>query len=294
MMRFQKILAFILLAAMACQKKAPGNENQTNGGFETVPQTKSLTAGILDEASGIADSKANPGYLWVQQDSGNPNDIALLSHDGSFLKKITINQAINRDWEDMALANGPVAGINYIYLADIGDNSLASSTYFIYRFAEPAASATVVSAVDKISFQYPDGPHDAEAILVDNNTNDIYIITKQDMPSRIYKLAYPQSTTTVNTASLSGTLSFTGATSAAVSPDGKEMLVKTYTAIWKWKKNTGQTIEQSLAGTPVALTYQFEPQGEAICFKNDNAGFFTLSEKPSVIAAVNLNFYKRK
>jgi hypothetical protein len=293
-MRFQKILAFLLLAAMACQKKAPGNEDQTNGGFETVPQAKSLTAGILDEASGIADSKINPGYLWVQQDSGNPADIALLSHDGSFLKKISINLATNRDWEDMALANGPVAGTNYIYLADIGDNNLVSSEYFIYRFAEPAASATVVSAVDKISFQYPDGSHDAEAILVDNSTKDIYIITKQDMPSRIYKLAYPQSTSNVNIATLSGSLSFTGATSAAASPDGNEIVLKTYTAIWYWKKNTGQTIEQALAETPLALTYQFEPQGEAISFKNDNTGFFTLSERPSVIAAVNLNFYKRK
>ena len=144
------------------------------------------------------------------------------------------------------------------------------------------------------SFQYPDGPHDAEAIVVDNNTKDIYIITKQDNPSRVYKLAYPQSTSAINTATLSGSLSFSGVTSAAVSPNGNEILVKTYTAIWQWKRNTSQTIEQSLAGTPVAITYQFEPQGEAICFKNDNTGFFTLSEKPSIIAAVNLNFYKRK
>ena len=193
-----------------------------------------------------------------------------------------------------ALANGPVAGTNYLYLADIGDNNLVSPQYFIYRFAEPAASAIVVSAVEKIIFQYPDGSHNAEAILVDNSTKDIYVITKQDTPSRIYKLAYPQSTTTVNTASRSGILSFTGATSAAISPDGKEILVKTYTAIWKWMKTSGQTIEQSLAGAPVAITYQFEPQGEAICFKNDNAGFFTLSEKPSIIAAVNLNYYKWK
>lgn len=263
-------------------------------GFENLPVAKPLTSGIVDEASGMADSKVNPGYLWIQQDSGNPSDIALLSHDGNFLKKMVINMATNRDWEDMALASGPVAGANYIYIADIGDNNLVSTDYFIYRFAEPAASATAVSTVDKITFQYPDGPHDAEAILVDNSTKDIYIITKQDIPSRIYKLAYPQSTSTTNAAILSGSLPFTGATSATVSPDGKEILVKTYTAIWQWKKKAGQTMEQSLTGAPVAITYQFEPQGEAICFKNDNTGFFTLSEKPSVIAAVNLNFYKRK
>lgn len=291
-MRFQSLVIFLLVSIVACQKDE--SNNVVVEGFESSPVAKPLNPGIVDEASGIADSKANPGYLWVQQDSGNPNDIGLLSHDGSFLKKLVINMATNRDWEDITLADGPVPGTNFVYLADIGDNSLVSSEYFIYRFAEPAAVTTAVSNVDKITFQYPDGAHDAEAILVDNSTKDIYIITKQDTPSRIYKLAYPQSTSIINTATLSGSLSFSGVTSATVSPDGQEILVKTYTSIWQWKKNAGQSIEQLLTGTPVAVTYQFEPQGEAICFKNDNTGFFTLSERPSVIAAVNLNFYKRK
>lgn len=291
-MRFQSFVIFLLVSMTGCQKDDSGTA--VVEGFESSPIAKPLDPGIVDEASGIADSKSNPGSLWVQQDSGNPNDITLLSHDGVFLKSISVATAFNRDWEDMALANGPVGGTNYIYLADIGDNSLAYSSYYIYRFAEPSVAATTVNNADKISFQYPDGPHDAEAILVDNNTKDIYIITKQDNPSRVYKLAYPQSTSAINTATLSGSLSFSGVTSGAVSPNGNEILVKTYSAIWLWKRNTSQTIEQSLAGTPVAIAYQFEPQGEAISFKNDNSGFFTLSEKPSIIAAVNLNFYKRK
>jgi len=232
-MRLQTLLLFFLILVAACQKKVA--EPQEVEGFENSPLAKSVSPGVLDEASGIADSKQNPGYLWVQQDSGNPNDIALLSHDGNFLKNITLNLAPNRDWEDMALANGPVNGTSYIYLADIGDNSLVSPDYFIYRFAEPTASANIVGAVDKISFRYADGSHDAETVLVDNSTKDIYIITKQDIPSRVYKLSYPQSTSIINTATLSGGLPFSGATSAAVSPDGKEILVKTYTAIWEWK-----------------------------------------------------------
>lgn len=293
-MHLKKILVFILLmGAIACQKKVADNIIAA-GGFESTPVSKPLLPGILDEASGIADSKTNPGYIWVQQDSGNPNDIALLSHDGSFLKNMNIKTAINRDWEDMLIANGPVAGINYIYIADIGDNNLAYSQYNIYRFAEPGEAAVDVPGCDKISFQYPDGSHNAEAILVDNNTKDIYIITKNDTPARIYKLLYPQNTSTVNTAMLSGTLSFKDVTAAAFSPDGKEIMVKTYSNIYNWKLKNGENIEKKLAETPVTITYQFEPQGEAICFKNDNSGFFTLSERPSIIAVVNLNFYKRK
>ena len=291
-MHLKKLLVFLLLAgASACQKKVADDIIDVEG-FESMPVSKSVIPGFLDEASGIADSKTNPGYIWVQQDSGNPNNIALLSHDGSFLKNIHIKTAINRDWEDMAIANGPVTGANYIYLADIGDNSLIYAQYCIYRFAEPGATTDVVSECDKINFQYPDGAHNAEAILVDNR--DIYIITKQDSPSKIYKLSYPQNTSSVNTAIFCGTLSINDVTAAAFSPDGKEIMVKTYSNIYQWKLKMGTGIINGLAQTPVNISYQFEPLGEAICFKNDNSGFFTLSERPSVIAAVNLNFYKRK
>ena len=188
---------------------------------------------------------------------------------------------------------GPVAGAQYIYLADIGDNALVASQYFIYRFTEPSSAIDTVFNWDKITFQYPDGAHDAEAILVDNTTKDIYIITKQDSPSRIYKIPYPQNTGAINTAILAGSLSFTGATGAAISGDGKEILVRTYTSVYYWTKTSNQTVEEALSVSPVTLETQFEPQGEAICFKTDNSGFFTLSERPDIIAAVNLNFYKR-
>ena len=292
-MHFQKLLAFLFVINLSCQKKTSTADNVVTAGFEETPLAKPVIPGILDEASGIADSKLNPGYLWVQQDSGNPNDIALVSYNGTFLKKLNIKTGVNRDWEDMALANGPVAGNNYIYLADIGDNGLAFAEYYIYRFAEPGKTLDTVPECDKIIFKYADGPHDADAIMVDNTTKDIYIITKQDAYSAIYKLSFPQSTTTVNMAILSGTLSFNGVTSAAFSPDGKEVLIKTYNDIYYWKKGE-ETLELALTKTPVNIPHGFEPQGEAICFKNDNSGFFTLSERPSVIAAVNLNFYKRK
>ncbi|MBN8875969.1 MAG: hypothetical protein J0I32_00355 [Sphingobacteriales bacterium] len=262
--------------------------------FEARPVSVPVKPGKLDEASGIADSKSHPGYLWVEQDSGNPSQICLLSHTGEFYKKIKIKGATNRDWEDMALANGPEKGRSYIYLADIGNNSVSASKYFIYRFPEPAANADTVYTFDKLVFKYPDGSHDAEAILVDNTTRDIYVITKRDKPSGIYKIPYPQSATDVNSAVKVGSLSFQGVVSAAISPDGKEILVKTYTGIYYWKRKAGQSIEQALQETPTQLPYQLEPQGEAICFKQDNSGFFTLSEKPSFMKKVNLNFYKRK
>lgn len=284
----------IIVVCYSCQKEAATETPVTTGGFEASPGIQLLSPGIVDEASGIADSKANPGHIWVQQDSGNPNDLVLLSFSGSLAKKINIKPAHNRDWEDIVLANGPIAGKQYVYIADIGDNGLAATECFIYRFPEPVSSVDTVYEVEKIRFSYPDGAHDAEAMLVDNTSKDIYFITKQDAASRIYKLAYPQNTKGNNTAVLMGMLPFNGVTSAAISPDEKELLIKTYTKIYRWTKTKLQTIEQALAGSSSTVDYQFEPQGEAMCFKNDNKGFFTLSERPSIIPAVSLNYYKRK
>jgi hypothetical protein len=281
-----------LIVHMGCHKK--NEPSGTSPSFSAIPLSKSIRPGLIDEASGIADSKANPGYLWVEQDSGNPNDIALLSQGGQILKKINIRSAINRDWEDIALGNGPDPGINYLYIADIGDNSKVNPQCSIYRFQEPSASIDTVSVYDELKFNYPDGSHDAEAILIDNNSKDIYIITKTDVTSRIYKFSYPQSTSSVSTVILIGSLPFSGVTSAASSASGDELLIKTYTSLSYWKRNMNETIGDALERAPISLNYQVEPQGEAVCFKNDNSGFYTLSERPSLISAVSLNFYERK
>ena len=60
-----------------------------------------------------------------------------------------------------------------------------------------------------------------------------------------------------------------------------------------YRMKNGETIDQVLKQPYVLLPYQVEAQGEAICFANDNSGFYTLSEK-SFLPAAKLNFYKRK
>ena len=287
-----RFVAGVLLLCAACQRGT--DEANPTALFESVPAAKAVTPGIIDEASGIADSKANPGHVWVEQDSGNPNAIGLLSYNGSLAKSIHIKPATNRDWEDMAPGNGPVDGENYIYLADIGDNNPGMTEYAIFRFIEPSSTTDTVFNCDKLRFQYPDGPHDAEAIFVDNATKDIYLITKQDNPSKIYRLAYPQNTSMINIAIAVGNLAYNGVTGAALSPSGNELLVRSYTSVNYWKRNNGETIAQMLSRTPITLTVAPEPQGEAICWRNDNSGFYTLSERPSPVNNVFLNFYSRK
>ncbi|MDX2046129.1 MAG: hypothetical protein SFU87_05055 [Chitinophagaceae bacterium] len=281
-------LLYILLFSITCKK---GN-TAGQADFETNPVQYPVAAGSVDEASGIADSKTNPGYLWVQQDSDNPTDLTLLGHKGIVKKKIYLEGTRNRDWEDMAVSNGPLAGKSYIYIADVGDNGLTYGQYFIYRFEEPAMSVDTVKAWDKLTFTYPDGPHDAEAILVDPDTKDIFIITKRETQSNIYRFAYPQNTSAVNTVEFMGKLAYNSVVSAALPPDGKSVVIKTYLGIFQYERTKGETIDKALQKSYKTLPYLMEQQGEAICFKNDNSGYFTLSERR--VSDVTLNFYKRK
>lgn len=284
--------AFILFVIGCCTK--PANNAGNERPFADTPFLVTIKSGQVDEASGIADSKSHPGFLWVEQDSGNPTDLFLLSYTGTILKKVHGKGMQNRDWEDMATGSGPDVNKNYLYIADIGDNNLQYGSYAIYRFEEPANFTDTVVLWDKIIFRYPDGAHDAEAILLDNETKDLYIITKRDVKSKLFKLAYSQYTSDTITAFLITELPFTGVVSAALSSDGKEIIVKTYSTLYYWKRQQGETIPGVLQKPPVTLSYNIEPQGEAICFNKENSGFYTLSERPAQINTVGLNFYKRK
>ncbi len=264
--------------------------------FEMWPEALPVEPGIIDEASGIADSRNNPGFLWVQQDSGNPPELFLLSYNGEVIKKIFLNGATNRDWEDVAVGNGPEENKSYIYIAETGDNNKKRSSYAIYRMPEPDAAADTIHSFDKIEFRYPDGSHNAEAIFLDNKTKDIYVVNKsvKDSNSKLYKIPYPQHTNRVNLAKYMGEIPVSVIAAADVSADGNEILMKNYTHIYYWKKGNGESFEATLKRKPITLGYVLEPQGEAICFRNDNNGFYTLSERPFFSASVSLNYYKRK
>jgi hypothetical protein len=225
----------------------------------------------------------------VQEDSGNPPELHLLSHQGQLLRTIAVPGTTNVDWEDLALAPGPDPSLRYLYVGDIGDNDQKRSQVSILRGAEVASTATSI-ATETIRIQYADGAHDAEAFMVEPETLDIYILTKRDAKSGIYKLAYPYSTTNVNTAQKVGELPYNFVVSAALRADGRGLAVKDYVSIRYYPRNAGEPLSEVLKKTPSTLPYQTEQQGEAICFTNDGSYYFTLSEKLN--APVALMRYK--
>ena len=292
------VLLVFGLAMAACKLSVP---SVYEANFSSDPTNTPVAPGQIDEVSGMVDSRSQPGNLWIEQDSGHPAELALLGYDGKVKGKIAVPSIANRDWEELASGPGPKDGVNYIYIGEIGDNNAQYQTVQIYRLPEPANLQSPISPaqIDRINFRYPQGPRDAEAMFVDPKTKDIYVISKREEKVHLYGLTYPQNTSDLSTAQDYGELSFGGGlanyvTGAAISPDGTEIMVRTYTTVYYWKRDAGQSIPDALQyGTRRSLVTRLEPQGEAICFDKDAKGFFTISEKANA-SSVSLYYYARK
>ncbi|MCF0053993.1 PE-PGRS family protein [Dyadobacter sp. LJ53] len=289
--------SIIFCAAFSCDPP-PKPDEAPVADFETTPQKVAVAPGIIDEASGIVPSYNLPGNFWVNQDSGQPASLYLVSADGKNVKEMKLPGAVNRDWEDVAAGPGPNAGVNYLYIGDIGNNNEPKSQVgVIYRIPEvtDANAGFDESKLEKITFSYPDGARDAESLLLDPATKDIFIISKEGQNTGIYRLAFPQSTTQTIAAEKVGTVPGVSlATGGNISKDGTEILIRTYLAVYYWKIKEGESVGQTLTQPSTKqLLVALEPQGEAVCMDTDRKGFYTISERSNA-AAVTLNFYKRK
>ncbi|MDD2331466.1 MAG: hypothetical protein PHI68_02305 [Candidatus Cloacimonetes bacterium] len=259
-------------------------------------ETVLITDPTINEASGIAASISKPGILYTHNDSGGKNAVFVMDNHGSFKGSYILETVKNRDWEDIALSKGPRKKHDYIYVGEIGDNGGRHKTVYVYRFPEPDLPKTAnfeerITEFDRIQIIYEDGPRDAEALFVNPNTLDIYIISKREDQVGVYEVKYPQSTSGLNTARKIITLPLSWITAADMSPNGDQIILKTYTAVYKWDVKKKQSVAEALQGKMSSLPYQLEPQGEGICFDHKGDAYYTLSER-SKDKPLYLYYYK--
>jgi len=251
--------------------------------FHPIPEVNDLARTDLYEISGIAASRINPGVLYIHNDSGNANEIYLTNGAGSNIGTLTLMPVGNRDWEDIAVGPGPVAGKMYVYVGDIGDNKSKYPFVLVYRFPEPDLTGAIlpvninITQVDVIELKYPNGPHNAETLMVDPLTKDIYIASKASNVSQIFLAKYPQSTTSATVMTPIVQLYFDHATGGDISPGGSEILLRSNQLIWYWKLPAGPNISAGLLTAP------------------DGSGYYTdteIRDYPGKLATIS--FYKRK
>jgi hypothetical protein len=269
-----------------------------------IPLATIQNQSTLDEISGMAASVKNPGFFWVHNDSGDEARIFLIDLEGRVVCKVNIDTDYtdNRDWEDIAVGPGPVEGETYIYIAEIGDLDRKYDNKYIFRIAEPEVDTTklnstmqiVRDSVSTIIFDYADGSRDAEILLIDPHTKDLFIVTKREERVQIYELSYPQNySEKVILTKSTVTLPFRLANGGDISADGEEILIKNLEKVFYWKRNEGETIHETLSRPGEVLPYIKEPQGESIAWLRDGTAYLTVSERRDGVTPV-LYLYLRR
>ncbi|MFV1967440.1 MAG: calcium-binding protein [Pirellulaceae bacterium] len=277
----------------------------------------------LDEASGLAVGRVNtnPVILWTIEDSGNPTYLyANLTNGtsrGYYNIKNTSADANNVDWEDLAFYRDDDDGKNYLYIADIGDNSAydgdmenARSKITIYRVEEPTVSGTSKGSrgdwsFEVIDLQYPNhasAPRDAETFMIDPLSGDFYIVSKSepaDSKAHLYRASKPlpsdwstdPDTAVIKTLVDEGATQFSANTKTNspsggdVSPDGKEVVIKSDDVIHIYKydrvNNTKVMSISSLVtnNSPLQIVNALDKGNrEAIAYTPDGNQLYTVSE----------------
>jgi hypothetical protein len=271
-------------------KISAGSDSSSNkrSGNRTANATRSVALGAvpapITEASGLAASRDNRGVIWTHNDSGGAASLYALGRRAELKATLPLSGAANIDWEDIAWGPGPEGSADWLYAADIGDNDAVRSSIRVYRTAEPNLSGysdgalLAPSATTSVELSYPDGARDAEALIVDPKSNDLYLITKRESRSRIYRARAPGFAGESVQLSFVGTLGYGDVVGASACPNGRTVLVKRYFALDAY---SGSSVADALAGSPSQRLLEAEPQGEAIAANPKCSGYYTLSEGSS-------------
>ncbi|WP_028059040.1 hypothetical protein [Candidatus Solirubrobacter pratensis] len=215
----------------------------------------------LTEASGLVLAR---GSLWTHDDSGGPATLFELSTRGKLLREVPVPGAVNVDWEDIAARGGT------LYVADIGDNAATREEIAVYR---------IPPAPERIALRYPDGPHDAEALLVDGSR--LVILTKSlSGESHVYTARGPGTLRRAGTLSLGLGEAVTGADAR-----GRTIVVRTYDRVYVWMRRAGESIARALRRKPctAGVSLLREGQGESIALAAGGRSFYTLPEGSSPV-----------
>ena len=265
----------------------------TASNYGASTQLARLKDKAVKESSGLAASRRFPGVYWTHNDSGDGPFIYAFDTRGNGRGTWRVTGATANDWEDVAAGPGPKPDVSYLYIGDIGDNQSKRSEIVIYRVPEPELSKGTVSkskaaataASEAIRLRYPDGSHDAEALLVHPATGNLYIITKTPFANPgIYEAAAPLALGSTITLNRVGTLevpSLLGGiiTGGAISPDGRRVVfcdyLQGYEAVLAEKKAAFNTIwKEPLA----SISLGSRKQGEAITYRLDGKALLMTSE----------------
>lgn len=274
------------------------------------------------EASGLAPSRRRDDLLWLINDSGARAQIQAITTEGKLLGHVTLHGGWNYDWED--LASFELDGKPYLAIADMGDNRARRKSCVIYIVEEPMLKGekfpkdTKVPVAWKLRFRYPPGPRDAEAMAVDAEEGAIYLLSKFEVPKKLYRLPLrppvregqkqpaildaerlgpvtiplPQKQKLTNWKAWKGALRALLVTSMAFDPKRKQAVLITYNRAFYYQQQKRQSWLAVLAQEPTSILLEPRAQQyEGVCFSRDGKSIYVVCErkKPSAGFLVRIN-----
>ncbi|WP_072687744.1 hypothetical protein [Rhodococcus marinonascens] len=241
----------------------------------------------LDELSGLA---STGGLLYAVGDSGSDRAVAVMGADCVVHRWLPL-PVDPYDVEDMAV--GPDGRL---WLADVGDNGRRRDTVALIAMDRDTGAGELHRLT------YPDGPHDAETILIQRDGTPLIVTKELFGAGSVYRpvggaevggLATPGPTPlekvgVLDVSEASGADAEGGGTTAqalhstmftggAVSADGTVAAVRNYSDVFLFSAPDGDLLAAFASGPAVRARVPQQPQGEAVAF-TENGDLLIASE----------------
>lgn len=231
----------------------------------------------LVESSGLAVSTLHDGVLWTHADGGRAAEVRALDADGETVAVVSLAGIDPYDPEALAPGVDPT-GEPALFLGDIGDNLAQRRDVSVFRFAEPKKLGDATVEATWFRFTYPDGPHDAEALLVHPRTGRLMVATKDAFGGGLYQAPQnpvPEAEGSNRLVRVADVPSLV--TDGAYLPDGRFAL-RTYGSVFVYDRPGHQV---------ATATLPLQPQGESLASDGGRGRLLVGSEGPkSTVYAV--------
>jgi len=297
---------FVLLSVglFACTKESQtGKTGSTNPREFTRPEILgSIEPEDLNESSGVVASRCNDGVLWSHNDSNAKPQVYALNLKGNLLSTVTLNDAENLDWEDIATVSDPDRC--RIYIADTGNNYGIREKFTLYEFVEPSIAINQLSTktaltARRIEFTYElewgEAIPDVEALMIHPQSRDIFLVQKNKIgPSSVFKLKAAEINSGRGIAIKMGEVAIPSIppgliTAGDISPDGRHLILTDYLAAYEFKIPEDGLLDRVFKSKPQKIDVGIRSQGESISYSRDGRSIFATSEgRRSSISSVSL------
>jgi hypothetical protein len=252
------VLVCLALPASARAQEVPGAEVAVR-----------LQDPRIYESSGLALSRRHQAVLWTHNDSGDDPRLYAVGSEGRTLATLTLAGVEARDWEALA-AGRDDRGRPALFVGDVGDNNDVWPDVSVYRVPEPARLRDATVPATRYRLRYPDGPRDAEALLVDPRSNRLYVATKDVAGGGLYRAPARLRADQVNSLRRVARVPPV-VTDGAFTPDGRAFVLRDYQAAYVYRA-PGRRVGS------FELPLQF--QGESLTVSTDGHSVLAGSEGP--------------